>query len=133
MSRLPALILFIVAISVTPALAQDQPSDIHQSTTTPSGARFEIVQSEVAAKWTFRLDRFAGHVFQLVRTTAGDYTWEEMTVAGRTVVAQPSRARFQIFTSGIAAKFTFLIDGDTGKTWQLIATKETLADGSQED
>ena len=38
-------------------LQAQEPSDIHQHTVAPSNARFEIVQSELAAKWTFRLDR----------------------------------------------------------------------------
>jgi hypothetical protein len=45
-----------------------EPSDIHQHTTPPVGARFEVLQSELAAKWTFLLDRYTGRVSQLVKT-----------------------------------------------------------------
>ncbi|MGH9759009.1 MAG: hypothetical protein ACRD4M_14825 [Candidatus Acidiferrales bacterium] len=122
-----------VTFFTTPNFAQDEPSDVHQTTTTPSGARFEIIQSELAAKWTFRLDRFAGRVFQLVKTKDGDYSWDEMKVVDRGTVSQPTRARYQLFASGIAAKFTFLIDTDTGKTWLLTTSKETLPDGTEQE
>ncbi len=55
----------ILLLTLSGNLVAQQTSDIHQQTTTPVGARFEIVQSELAAKWTFRLDRFTGRVSQL--------------------------------------------------------------------
>ena len=109
-------------------LAQ-QTSDIHQHTTPPAGARFEIVQPELAAKWTFRLDRFTGNVAQLVKTEDEDNTWEEMTVRNLPPVKAPLHPKFQLFTSGVAAKYTFLIDTETGKTWVLLTGKKKRADG----
>jgi hypothetical protein len=126
-------LVLTVTCFATPNYAEDEPSDVHQTTTTPSGARYEIMQSEIAAKWTFRLDRFAGRVYQLVKTKTGDYTWEEMEVVDRGTVSQPTRARYQLFASGIAAKFTFLIDADTGKTWLLTTSNETLPDGTEQE
>ncbi len=131
--RIFLYLVLAVSCFTSPILAQDEASDVHQATTPPSGARFEIVQSELAAKWTFRLDRFTGSVSQLVGTKAGAYTWEDMEVAGRAVASPPTHARYQLFTSGLAAKFTFMIDADTGRTWQLTTTTETLADGTTED
>lgn len=125
-----ALALSLVLIPAASLRAQ-QTSDIHQQTTTPSNARFEIVQSELAAKWTFRLDRFTGHVSQLTRTKGGDNAWDEMQVIGIPHVPSPVRARFQIFTSGIAARHTFLIDTDTGNTWVLTTTTRKSDDGSE--
>ncbi len=71
-------------------LAQ-QLSEAHQHTTPPPGARFEVIQSELAAKWTFRLDRFTGHVAQLVKTKDDDNAWEEMPVIDLPSVTAPSR------------------------------------------
>jgi hypothetical protein len=107
----------VVIFVLSNVLQARQPSDVHQQTTPPSGARFEILQSELAAKWTFRLDRYTGRVAQLVRTQEDDNTWEEMRVIGLPTVTSPSRARFQLFASGLAARYMFLIDTDTGKTW----------------
>jgi hypothetical protein len=121
-----SLILFLFSAI---AFAQDT-SDIHQQTVAPTNARFEIVQSELAAKWTFRLDRFSGHVAQLTRTKDGDMTWEDTPVIGLPQISSPLRARFQIFTSGLAAIHTFLIDTVTGRTWQLASDKGKNPDGS---
>jgi hypothetical protein len=106
----------------TSLLAQ-QPSNLHQQTTPPPGARFEILQSQLVARLTFRLDRFTGHVAQLVKTKEDDNAWDEMQVVGLPSIPNPARARFQLFTSGIAARHTFLIDADTGKSWVVVTAK----------
>jgi hypothetical protein len=130
--RIGLAILFFVPWTLE-LHAQEMPSDVHQRTAVPSNARYEIVQSEIAAKWTFRLDRFSGHVSQLVQTKAGESSWEVMPVIALPTLttSQATRPRFQIFTSGLAAKFTFLIDTDTGKTWQLTTTKSKTPSGEE--
>jgi hypothetical protein len=47
--------------------------------------------------------------------------------------AVPSHPHFQIFTSGLAAKFTFLIDTDSGKTWCLATSKTKQEDGRESE
>ena len=125
---------FLVATLVgglsTAALAQ-QPSNPHHQTTAPPGARFEILQSQLAARLTFRLDRFTGHVAQLVRTKEDDHAWEGMQVVGLPSIPNPARARFQLFTSGLAVRHRFLIDTDTGKSWVVVTAKRTAADGTE--
>jgi hypothetical protein len=125
-----ASVASVVLIFGGTLLAQ-QTSDIHQQTTPPSNARFEIVQSELAAKWTFRLDRFTGHVAQLVHTKDNDNTWEDMRIIGLEPVRPSTQARFQLFTSGIAAQHTFMIDTDTGNTWVLVSGKRKQDDGTE--
>jgi hypothetical protein len=113
-------------------LAQEIPEP-HDRTSPPSNARFEIVQSQIAAKWTFRLDRFTGHVAQL-SVDAADNTqvwWWDTPVHGLAEVQNPTRARFPLFTSGIAAKHTFLIDTDTGKTWLMVTEQAKRANGTE--
>lgn len=123
------LAISVLLISST-CLFTQEPSDVHQQTTAPPNARFEVVQSELAARWTFRLDRFTGHVAQLVETEDAGDAWEEMTVIGLPPLDMPTRARFQIFTSGLAAKHTFLIDNDTGRTWVVVSSTGKNADGT---
>ena len=101
----------------------------HQMTSTPSDARFEIIQSELAAKWTFRLDRYTGSVDQLVRTRSDRYAWEKMPVTGLPKINNPNKPRFIIFTSGIAVRYTLLMDSKTGKTWVLTAVEVQIAEG----
>jgi len=116
-----------------PVRAQDQPNNIHQATIPAADARFEVLQSELAARWTFRLDRFTGRVAQLVKDKNDGHTWEDMEVIDRPAVASPQRPRFQLFSSGLAARYTLLIDTDTGKTWEISTFKRRATDGSEQE
>jgi hypothetical protein len=89
------------------------------------------VQSQLAAKWTFRLDRYLGRVWQLVKTNVDDNAWEEMPVMGLPKGQSAMRPHFQIFTSGLAARHTFLVDNDTGKTWVVVVGKRKAQDGTE--
>lgn len=117
-----AFFLFVLCGLAGTASAQSNVSDVHQMTTPPADARFQIVQSQLAAKWTFRLDRYAGHIHQLVKTQDGGAAWRAMVVEGMPELPRPDKPRFVIFTSGLAARHTYLMDAETGKTWQLRTT-----------
>ena len=113
-------VAFALAVSVAFTLARSDASEVHQKTTLPEDARFEIVQSPLAAQWTFRLDRHTGHVFQLVKTQDDGKAWELMLVEDLPAIPDFSEEpRFAIFTSGLAARHTFLMDTVTGQSWVL--------------
>ncbi len=128
--RYAAIVLAILVVLPDAVRAQEV-SHFHQQTTASANARFEIVQSQLAALWTFRLDRFTGRVAQLVKTTNDANTWEEMEVIGLPLISSPSRPRFQIFTSGLAARHTFLLDSESGETWVIITGKRKRPDGTE--
>jgi len=87
------------------------------------------VQSEVAARWTFLLDKYAGIVYQLVKDSSDDESWQKMLVAEP---GQPAdHVRYQIFSSGLAARHTFLLNVDSGKIWQIQNTKIKQTDGTE--
>ena len=109
----------ILCSAVNPAFGQSDISDFHQMTTPPSDARFEIVQSQLTVRWTFRLDRYTGRVYQLVKTQRGGMTWQSMLIEGSPKVSNPTRPRFVIFASGLTVRSTYLMDSDTGLTWVL--------------
>jgi len=90
----------------------------HERTTTPQDARYEIIQSPLVVRHTFRLDRFAGNIAQLVLVD-DNLTWVEMYINDFPKIENPTVPRFQIFTSGIVVRNTFLIDTKTGSTWVL--------------
>lgn len=113
-----ALSLLLVSCSLA-----DVDSATHDRTSSPGG-RYEIVQSPLAAKWTFRLGRFTGRIWQLV--DARDARTWQLTPVETLLVIEAKAARFQIFTSGIAARHIFLIDTYGGATWE-------LAGGQDED
>jgi hypothetical protein len=124
------VVLLVLLLFSAIGYSQDT-SDVHQQTVAPINARFEIVQSELSAKWTFRLDRFTGRVAQLVQTRDGGMAWQDTPVIGIPQISSPLRARFQVFTSGLAAIHTYLIDTETGRTWQLASEKGKNPDGSE--
>lgn len=125
------LFFVVVILSVTPYPVSSQGVSPHQATTPPPDTRFEIVQSQLAAKWTFRLDRFTGQVSQLVKTLDERNAWEPMEVIDLPIVFKPLKPRFQIFTSGLAARHTFLLDTESGRTWVIVHQTRQGADGSQ--
>ena len=124
--------IFALALScLASSASESRVSDIHQSTTPPLDGRFEIVQSQLAAKWTFRLDRYTGYVDQLVKTQNNKVTWQKMPTEELPEISNPDRPRFVIFTSGIAARHTFLMDAQTGRTWILTtATSPSSGDAT---
>lgn len=68
--------LFIVLLLPLLANAQDEEYPAHQSTTVPAQSRFEFIQSSLSAKGTYKIDKFKGNVYQLVKTSIGSSTWE---------------------------------------------------------
>ena len=109
--------MFVLLTLALPLPGQESP--IHNQTTAPADARFEIVQSQTAAKWTFRLDRYTGRIWQLTRTPSGGNVWQEMEVRQAETAPENGRPRFQVFLSGLAARHSFLIDTENGHTWFL--------------
>ena len=109
-------IVFVLAGSASP---QSIAARVHQSTPQPREGRFAIVQSPLAARWTFRLDRYTGNVDQLVKIRFGGVTWQKMSVLDLPDTSGTRKARFVVFTSGLRARDTFLMDCQTGKTWIL--------------
>lgn len=98
--------------------------ETNQQTEASSNARFQIVQSSLMIRDTFRLDRYTGRVWRLVRDSDwGDMAWDEMPVMGKPTLAQASSPRFQIFLSGTLRRNTFLIDGESGQTWRVQSSK----------
>jgi len=105
-------------------LAQDYKTNIHNSSTIGAVARYEIVQSSLAAKWTFRLDRVCGTVAQLTSTQTETMNWEPMIIYNKSKCSNDGKNRYQLFTSGLAARHTFLMNSETGKTWLLTGFKD---------
>lgn len=116
-----------VLVSVARAGAQDAPVQ-HVLSSQPPGARYEIVQSTLAARWTFLLDRYSGTVHLMTVDNDKNATWTVVPRAAsdRTREAQIAigEPRYQIFLSGLVARDTFLIDSMTGDTWVLVGTTD---------
>ena len=122
--RHPAAMALAVIALIAPAVARGQGTFIqkHEETAPPIEARFEIIQSSFIAKMTLRLDRYNGNTDQMISRVDSTTGWQQIQRRPHrdadTRIA--GRANYQIFTSGIAARYTFLINTTTGATWQLV-------------
>jgi hypothetical protein len=77
---------------------------------------------------TFKLDRFTGRTWQLVVDENDNEQWYLTQVKGGLPpspaggatggAVAPKTARFQLFLSGRLARSTYLLDCQTGQTWQ---------------
>jgi hypothetical protein len=109
------------------SVAQELPNNVHARTTAAADARFQVVQSQIAVRWTFLVDTWDGTVWQLASE-------EEKIADGKTNqnaiwqrVGAPSDANrkagtlnYQFFLSGVAARWMLLTNVHTGDTWQLV-------------
>jgi hypothetical protein len=97
----------------------------HQKTSAPPEVRFELLQSPLAVRGTFKLDKYSGAVYQIVKTKDDDTVWQEMPRYSHPLDKRTDgRVSYQLFTSGLAMKFTFLMNVNTGAAWQLIETPQ---------
>ena len=93
----------------------------HQFSSVPDNARYEIIQSERGARYTLKIDKYSGKVFQMVLKEDSDLTWEPIMILEEFTKEETTdgKVNFQVFISGLGARFIFLLQIDTGKTWQL--------------
>ena len=108
------LLFFVLFLSVQ-IFAQDKQAVYTQM----NNARFEVIQSPIARRYTFFLDKVDGKVYQLVQTQTGGDSWQEMTVYPKDnqTYTEPT---YQIFIGGFAAADMFLVNTKTGRTWVLV-------------
>lgn len=57
--------------------------------------------------------------------------WQEMVVLGLSKLPSSSNPRFQIFSSGLAARHTFMLDTVSGKTWLIASARQKHPDGTE--
>ena len=84
--------------------------------------RYEIVQSEIARKLTFKLDKYTGKVYQYVKTSSDSnpYSWQPVYWIGCSDEKEiPTKINYQLFLGGTAVSDCFLLNINTGKTWLL--------------
>ena len=94
------------------------------STSLGANARYQIVQSELVARITFRVDRVCGAVSQIVATEGGDNLWQAVPIENPPACVADGRIRYQLFTSGLSVRYTYLMNTDNGATWRLVANSQ---------
>ena len=116
--------LLIVLLLSSPVFAQDHLRQ-NVTTTSISGARFEIFQSTVVVKVTFKLDKYTGQVWEIVRHPETEtFVWQFIRHSGVTKAIATNKVSYQLFTSGIAVRHTYLLNIHTGVTWQHVHNKD---------
>jgi hypothetical protein len=60
----------------------------------------------------------------LVKTKEDNVTWENMDVIRLPQCLVDEKPRYQLFSSALAARHTFLINLDNGRTWILSSFKD---------
>ena len=127
LKRLIVLAGVAVSFSLTApdASAQDLNSAIHYASRSPADARFELLQSALVARLTLLVDKYSGDVFELVKTKNDEFSWEKIfRIKSETDAVDGTHVNFQVFTSGLAAKYTYLLNIHTGQTWVLTNDKD---------
>lgn len=119
MKLFTALALLLSAICAT--CAQDATSAL-TTTSISNDARFEIIQTPWDKAVTFRIDKYRGVIDRLATCTKDDSygsnkCWKEMIVVDLPKPNAIARAHFQIVINA-PAKNIFLLDTDTGTSWQ---------------
>jgi len=89
--------------------------------------RFYLIQSTLAAKGTFKLDAYNGDVYQLVLTPKKDETWQKLTrfISNEIDPKQENFDNYTLFVSPLAMRFTYLMNVNSGATWQLKEDPQT--------
>ncbi len=117
-------LLFLLLFVPSCLYVQGQEAPPRAQTAAPDTARFEIVQSPLVVRWTFRLDKYTGKVWQLVKTKDDDLDWDSMPVVDLPSSPSVAKVRYQIFASGIIVRNTLLLNIETGQTWVLTTFKD---------
>lgn len=100
--------------------------------TSQTGGRFEIIQSPIARRLTFRLDKYTGEVYQLVKKKNDEYCWDNVKIYDQENVDSDNynntEITYLLYMGGKAVSDCFLINIKTGDTWQLIHDDEMNID-----
>jgi len=93
----------------------------------PSDARFITIQSPMIARLTMLFDRYTGATYQFVSKTEGGNAWQIVTKLANVLDSHQidGAVNYMIYFSGLATKFTFLVNVRSGATWQLAEDTES--------
>ncbi len=91
----------------------------HQNTEVPDSSRFSIIQSTLSADMTFKLDKFTGSVSRMVEGNKGIFWLKLKREKHSNDIQTRNSVNYQIFTSGLNIKMIYLLNVNTGVTWEL--------------
>lgn len=89
------------------------------------GGKYELVQSDIVARLTFKIDKYNGRVWQIVEKSDGSYSWDMIEKEeSKNDVKIENKINYQFFMSGLAVRFSYLINVNTGIVWQVVEKKD---------
>jgi len=117
-------ILFLIALKL-PAFGQQ--NGTNQATSLCDG-HWEFFMSDVAIKYTFKVDKFTGNVYQFVQREDKSYTWQLIERETSNIDTQKQDSiNYQLFSSGLGIRFTFLLNTNSGLTWKLVKDENDVS------
>ena len=124
--KLNIILLTLATLVSSIATAQLRNSDTTTKTIVRS-PRFEIIQSPLAVTETFKLDTYFGDAQQLYVDSNGTYYWHSLLrLPGKGLDTWlPNSSNYSIFFSTLGVRYTYLLNVNTGTTWQLVIDKKT--------
>lgn len=124
----------ILFLNIVEAAAQDLGASglqisASQKTSAPPDARFEVIHTTSNIRAALKLDNYTGTVYELVRNKDMVRAKDEEFAWGITKrLPHPldkndstTLVNYQIVTSSLGARYTFLVNINTGATWKLSA------------
>jgi hypothetical protein len=90
-------------------------------TTSLCGGRWEFFMSDIAVRLTFKVDKFSGDVFQLIQLTDNSLSWKLIKREKSSKdIQKEDGVNYQLFSSGQGILHTYLLNTNSGLTWQLV-------------
>lgn len=116
MKKILFFLFFVISFS-----AYSQNCNISERTDI-SDARFEIIQSPVARKFTVKIDKQTGETWQMVVDSNNKLCWEKLYKGAALELDTKNEGKnnYIIFMGGFATKDMFLMNVNTGACWQLV-------------
>ena len=122
-------LILIISLLLSVLLGTAQEVYDHQYSSIPDTSRFEIVQSQQGVRYTFKIDKYLGIVYQLVETKEQSLAWQQIgnepMIMLSDYLSAGRKVNFQLFISGLGIRYIFLLHIHTGTTWQLAEVSET--------
>jgi hypothetical protein len=101
-------------------------------TTSLVGGRWEFFMSEIIDE-RYKIDKFTGEVYVMVQKK-GDYktlTWQIVSKLEKEPdirdIQKEDCINYQLFSSGMSFRDTYLLNTNTGLTWQIVADKQGVS------
>lgn len=127
MNRILLCFVFMIVSLFSPAQVESCP----YVSTSQTGGRFEIIQSPKFRRLTFKLDKYTGDVFLLVKNEEEELLWSKCLNVELDLLKiflpkkNEENISYQLFMGGMAISDCFLLNIHNGDTYRLYKDSES--------